>query len=112
MDDKPNDDIDPTLLLETGRASAIQDLSESVREAAEKADALASRGIALEGTLDRNIVAENRRFRRRNNVLLIGVAVLIIFSAFREWRSYYVTGPQLDRTEHTVTGPLSDANQK
>lgn len=104
-DNASDDDIDPTLLLESGRASAIQTL-------ADEAKAVADHSQALEQTLSDAIIAENDRFRRRNNVLLFCVVALLVMSGIREYRASFVTGPKIDNIDKTVTGPLSNANAK
>ena len=111
-DDSASDDIDPTLLLETGRASAVQDLAAHIAEVEAQGKTLSDESGAIRNVLIDNIDAENRRFRRRNNVLLTVTFCLLFSVGALLWRSVFVTGPQIDRTEQTVTGPLSDANRK
>lgn len=73
-----NEDINPELLKESGRASAIQDLASKAKEAAD-------RGAAVEKAVVSAVTEENKKFRRqsrRQNLLLIVMAVLLAFTAF------------------------------
>lgn len=110
--DSPNDDLDPTLLTEAGRASAMQDVVDELRATAIRAQAVDERGQALEDTLAENLEAENIRFRRRNNVLLTLVVLLLLSHLARWAQDYFVDTPRQERIEDVVTGPLSDANAK
>jgi hypothetical protein len=91
--------------MESGRASAIQDL-------AAQTAAMAERGKAVETTLIDAITAENDIFKRRNRVLVGLVIALLLSQAYQQYRSIFITGPKVESIEQTVNGPLADANSK
>ncbi len=73
--------IDKELLKETGRASAVQDLSGKVEKFGDIANAIQQ--ISAEA-----IVVENKRNRRLIRALLIGLVVVILMSAATTYNSF------------------------
>lgn len=74
--DPEKHDIDPELLLESGRASAIQDLADQARSMADKA-------VGLQSATQAALSEQVRRWRR--TTAFLAVAVLILgFMGFRQ----------------------------
>jgi hypothetical protein len=67
-DNKPKD-VDPQLLRESGRASAIQDLADQAKQ-------MGDRAVALEKSTQGALAYEVRRWRRTALLLLVGIACL------------------------------------
>lgn len=68
----------------------------------DKANALGQRGTALENTLVSSVTQENRTFKRRNRTLVIMLGLLLALNLWREGRSLFVTGPQINDIEDLV----------
>lgn len=86
--------IDKDLLKETGRASAVQDLSGRV----EKFGDIAS---AIQRVTEDALVKENKRVRRVNRVLLIGLFVVLLLSIATTYNSF-TNKSSLDRSNDTL----------
>lgn len=110
-DDPTNPDIDPELLLESGRASAVATQNERIDSLAGDITSLLDESKSLKNVTLETVLAENGRFRRRNNVLIAMIFVLVLLNIYQQYRSTFVTGPKLDDIEKTVNGPLSKANE-
>jgi hypothetical protein len=63
-------------------------------------------------TLTRDaLIADNKRFRRRNAVLVFLTSVLILGMGFMIYRDVYITSPQREKIEQQTKG-LQSANDK
>lgn len=94
--------IDKDLLKETGRASAVQDLSGKV----ERFGDIAS---AIENITAEAIIKENKRVRRVNRVLLIGLVIIILMSMATTYNSF-TNKTSLDQSNRTLA--KIDKNQE
>lgn len=68
MSEEPKD-VDPELLRESGRASAIQDL-------ADQAKVMGDRAVALEHSTQKALAYEARRWRRTSGLIFIALLLL------------------------------------
>jgi hypothetical protein len=94
--------IDKNLLKETGRASAVQDLSGKV----EKFGDIAS---AIQKVTTDAVIVENKRQRRVNRILMIGLVVVILMSAATTYNSF-INKSGVDKINTTVS--KIDKNQE
>lgn len=73
------------------------DIHEMVEEMAQRAEEMAARTEAVETLTKESVIADNKKFRRRNTVLLIGIALLLLSQLIQQARYYLDTKPQNDK---------------
>lgn len=84
--------------------ATMEDLIETSKE-------IAATSRAVEKITRDSVIADNKRFRRRNAVLVFLTCILIVGMGYMIHRDVWVNGPERDKIAEQTAG-LQDANEK
>lgn len=79
--------------------SETEHIEAMVKDMAERAEEVADRSAAIETITRESIIADNKKFRRRNAVLVILLSAQLVLSSIMVAREVFVVSPQRDEIE-------------
>lgn len=98
---------DPALRRVAGQPDHMETTLQGMYDAAAQ---VADRAEAVENVVRESVIADNKKFRRRNNVLVVLMVGLLVVTGFLLYRDVFISQPQRDDIAHTLD-ELSRANR-
>lgn len=99
-----------TEIVEDNRAAGVR-ANDDINELITATQAIADNATAVEKLTRESIVADNKKFRRRNGVLVSLIVVLCLGIGYLIYRDVAINAPGRDRIAAQTEG-LQDANEK